>query len=194
MMTALDSISLALAAGHSLSSQIWSSQHFEGQPGWCFHDMSGKGPRNRSTWQHKAWWTGRVHGMLVICPKMWVARCDNVIHDWRETSTNVVLLSDAEYLRLTFHVKALEPWGSWHLQHVRSLLHTEGWREQVPFTYRCWWTMIFAATPNLRQGWHHRWGICWCLIGTDLLRAGHCPSTQNSPHIPLGYCQAVSVP
>jgi len=47
-----------------------------------------------------------------------VAMSDDVIHDCRETSlicnvdiTDVILPSDAEYLMLTFHVKALKDLG-----------------------------------------------------------------------------------
>lgn len=39
-------------------------QHFGGRPGRRFHDMSGKQPRDGSTWQHRVWWTGTVHGIL----------------------------------------------------------------------------------------------------------------------------------
>jgi len=62
-----------------------------------------------------------------------------------------------------------------------------------------WWSVINACLAicstrmpsQMRQGQY----VSWCLIGTDLLRNGHFPSTQNSPHIPqeygLRWCQQV---
>jgi len=83
---------------------------------------------------------------------------------------------------------------SWHLQHAQSmsLLHAEGWREQVPCMSGSWWSVISAGLTisstrmpsQTRQGQY----VSWCVIGTDLLTAGHLTSTQNPPRIPPGYC------
>jgi len=58
-------------------------------------------------------WDSAWHPGDVI--KNGVVTLDDVIHDWRETSlvcnvdiTDAILPSDAEYLMLTFHVKALQ--------------------------------------------------------------------------------------
>jgi len=58
-----------------------------------------------------------------------VTVCDTVIHEWRETSlvcnfdvTDVILPSDAEYLMLTFHVKAFKDLGFFNTQYTWSIL------------------------------------------------------------------------
>jgi len=73
----------------------------------------------------------------------------DVIHDWMETSlvcnidiTDMILPSDAEYLMLTFHMKALKDPGIFSMHGPLSLLRTAGWREQVPCKSGYRWAVI----------------------------------------------------
>jgi len=70
MMTASDSVSPHIGWERWLSSRIWSSHRFGGWPGRCFHERSGGRPRDKSTWQLRAWCTGTLLGILAMWPKM----------------------------------------------------------------------------------------------------------------------------
>ena len=76
MMTASDSVSPHIGWGgvRWLSSRIWSSHRFGGRPGRRFHERSGGRPRDKSTWQLRAWCPGTLLGVLAMWPKMALRR------------------------------------------------------------------------------------------------------------------------
>jgi len=97
------------AGGHWLSLRTWSSQCFGGQQGRSVCETAER-PVNLTAQSLKDW-DGVRH--LGDATENVVATFGDVIYDWEETSlvcnvniTDVILSSDAEYLMLTFHVRA----------------------------------------------------------------------------------------